>query len=211
MEPLQKSLVVLNGSKPSRSLIHQFWNEVDCRICADGAANSFIEYGLAPDVIIGDLDSVPSDFEEHFPDSKVLKDPSQNTTDGEKALDYCVQHNYLDITIIGALGNRLDHTLYSISLLKNFSHKTQCITIYSDDEKIFVIDKSYVLKELKGARISLMPVFGKVTEVKTEGLKYPLAGETLAFGRFSSISNIIDQEVASISLGSGDLLVIIQR
>jgi len=211
MTSSRKSLVILNGSKPHRSLIQKFWNEVDCRICADGAANTLIDYQLEPDVIIGDFDSASENIEKYLSKSKVVKDFDQNTTDGEKALNYCIKEKYLNITILGALGKRLDHTLYNLSLLKYFKDKTVSVTIYSDEDIIFLITGYREFQEPIGTRISLMPIFGEVTNVESVGLRYPLTGETLTFGLFSSISNVTDRELASISVGSGDLLVVIQR
>jgi thiamine pyrophosphokinase len=209
MDTFQKALIILNGNQPPLELVQQFWNQVDCRVCADGAANYLKEYDLAPDIIIGDFDSISPDFSSTFPDAQIIKDPDQNSTDAEKALNFCVQEGFLDIAILGALGRRLDHTLYNVSLLKTFKNKTESIIIYSQEDKIVLIDSEHVFNETTGTRISLLPVYGDATNVVTRGLKYPLAGETLKFGIFSSPSNEFENDEATIKIGKGDLLAVI--
>ena len=211
MDTFPKALIILNGSQPPLELVLQFWNQVDCRVCADGAANCLKGYDLAPDIIIGDFDSVSPNISNTFPDAQIIKDPDQNSTDAEKALNYCVQDGYLNITILGALGLRLDHTLYNLSLLKTFKNKTESIIIYSQEDKIVLIDNEHVFNEKAGTRISLMPVYGDATNVVTTGLKYPLTGETLKFGVFSSPSNEFKSGEATIKIGRGELLAVIDR
>ncbi|MBI3636529.1 MAG: thiamine diphosphokinase, partial [Candidatus Rokubacteria bacterium] len=61
-----------------------------------------------------------------------------------------------------------------------------------------------------GAIVSLVPV-GTVAGVRTEGLAYPLAGETLELGRARGVSNEIVAAPAAVSCDAGVLLVIERR
>ncbi len=50
-------------------------------ICADGGGNTALEFGLAPDVIVGDMDSFSKQF-----DGQIIHLPEQDTSDFEKYL-----------------------------------------------------------------------------------------------------------------------------
>jgi len=56
--------------------------------------------------------------------------------------------------------------------------------------------------------LSLFPLAGDATGVHTQGLYYPLHGETLRFGKPRGVSNKLIGERAEVSLESGMLLVI---
>jgi len=55
--------------------------------------------------------------------------------------------------------------------------------------------------------VTLLPVSGDAGGVATEGLRYPLKGETLRFGRARGLSNEVASLPASVSLDKGTLLV----
>ena len=58
-----------------------------------------------------------------------------------------------------------------------------------------------------GALVTLLPVNGDADGVTTEGLRYPLRGETLRFGRARGLSNEVASLPATVSLDKGTLLV----
>ena len=73
---------------------------------------------IKPDIIVGDFDSSP------VPKSKkekinIIKVSSiKDDTDTSIAIKYALRNGYKNIDIICALGNRLDHTLANIQMLK---------------------------------------------------------------------------------------------
>jgi len=58
-----------------------------------------------------------------------------------------------------------------------------------------------------GALVTLLPVNGDAEGVTTEGLRYPLTGETLRFGRARGLSNEVASLPAKVSVVKGTLLV----
>lgn len=204
-------MILLDGEKPARKLLQFFWDTADFRVCADGAAATCVEYLLQPEVILGDLDSLDTDTRNHFRVSKIIKMADQETTDGEKAIQYCIHKNYQVIHILGALGKRVDHTLYNLGLLTKFRHQVAEMTIISNDETVSLITEKKTFAASSGTRISLLPVFGKVENVTTQGLAYPLQKTTLELGHYSSISNRFTGDSATVSISSGQLLVVIER
>ena len=77
-----RSILCLDGELPPAS----FFLEVNLPvIAADGAANSLVNMGITPSLIIGDLDRDNPTLLEQYP---FLLLPDQNRSDYQKAQDY---------------------------------------------------------------------------------------------------------------------------
>jgi thiamine pyrophosphokinase len=211
MSKEKTALILLNGEKPSQGLLEPHWQISDLRICADGAAAVCDEYGLYPDVILGDLDSLKQDTKKHLPLSQIIEAADQDYTDGEKAIQFCINAGVGKINLFGALGKRSDHALYNLGLLRTFHREVSELTIYSDDDTVLLISGEKTFSASPGTRISLLPIFGRVENVITQGLKYALKRKHLELGYFSSVSNSFSDESATVSFSSGLLLVVIGR
>ncbi len=76
---------------------------------------------LVPDVIIGDLDSISAEALKEFKSvSKIIRLKRQNDTDVEKCLKYAISHKYDEALLVGATGNRLDHTFCNLGIVLKF-------------------------------------------------------------------------------------------
>ena len=62
-----------------------------------------------------------------------------------------------------------------------------------------------------GELVSLFALHGPAQDVRTEGLTYSLDGETLEPGSTRGVSNVLLEERASVSVGSGVLLAVCPR
>ncbi|MDH5560914.1 MAG: thiamine diphosphokinase [Deltaproteobacteria bacterium] len=211
MDKPKPALIFLNGEKPSKTLCERFIKEPSFLICADGAANYLADYLITPDLIIGDFDSILPATEKTFQECLKIKDTSQNTTDFEKTLNYCVLKGHNPISVLGGAGGRLDHGLSNLSAIYPCFLNKLDIRLVTDREEIFCADKPLRINSYKGALISLMPLFGKVHIEYTQGLSYPIVNQTLEMGRFISISNQLDADDCEIGVVSGTLLIILRR
>ncbi|MBU3917214.1 thiamine diphosphokinase [bacterium] len=205
------ALIILNGEKPSKELLEEFWQKTELKVCADGAADMLLAFHLEPDIILGDLDSISQEIQCELSSVRIIKMLDQNKTDGEKAIKYCIDNGFSHLFILGALGKRIDHTLYNLELLKKMNFPGVEISLFSEEDEAFLAQSKKTLRAKVGARISLFPLFGKVHGVTSLGLKYPLNNDTLEMGRFSSLSNEFVEDSATINLSSGALLVVIER
>ncbi|MGK0289914.1 MAG: thiamine pyrophosphokinase [bacterium] len=202
------ALIILNGISPSQHLLFDLWQKTDFHICADGGANILAQYQLEPDYIVGDLDSISQETKnsfQHLP-KKIINDPYDYRTDGEKAVQFCLNQGYKKIYILGADGNRTDHFLYNLGILRKF-HTQAKIAIFTNHEKLFVVQQQGIFFGKKGQTISFMPIFGDIKNVQTQGLLYPVEGKDFELGMFTSISNVFEEEKASIQFQDGLLLV----
>jgi len=106
-------------------------------ISADGGVSNCIYMNISPDLIIGDMDStLASDINHFISQNKKIKlirfKHNKNESDIQLAIDYAIKKGYEKITIIGALGKRIDHSLANIFNL--FSNKYEGIDLKIIDE-----------------------------------------------------------------------------
>jgi len=206
----KSAVIVCNGEPPSLKLINQLWGEVDLRICADGGANYVCSQGFTPDLIIGDMDSIDPSIAENFDQEKLIKIEEQETNDGDKALRYCLQKKIKIVHLIGASGGRIDQFLVNVELLYKFFPKLK-ITLWTNFERLEVIEKEWIRTLPVGTTISLLPLFGEAKGIVTKGLVYALNEQNLCLGKTpSGVSNCSNEPIINITIREGHLLVVIQ-
>jgi len=127
------------------------------------------------------------------------------------ALSHSLEKGADMITICGATGGRLDQSLANISLLALPELDGKQIKLDDGREEIFLIEDELILLGSPGDTVSLIPLFGEVSCIKTDGLKFPLRDETLFPEHTRGISNVMEEEQAVIRVGSGSLLCIHTR
>lgn len=115
----------------------------------------------------------------------------------------------LNITIIGAIGTRLDHTIANFHILKQAIEKNIKTKLINENNEIELIDKPIKLKkDSKYKYISLIPMTTEVIGVTLKGFKYPLEDYTLSIGNSLGVSNEQIEEEAEIIIEQGILIVI---
>ncbi len=80
--------------------------------------------------------------------------------------------------------------------------------IVDETREIRVFKRELILEGKPGDRLSLFPLDAAASGVATEGLKYPLRGETLCRGSTRGLSNEFTAPRARITAASGLLLAI---
>ncbi len=199
-----------NGKTPSRSLLAQFWDTVDLRIGADGGANRLLSLDLKPDFVVGDLDSLTETNRKQFQASQLHLIDDQETNDVSKVLEFCLQRGSKVIHLLGMQGNRTDHFMACLNSCFGFRNLLQ-ISLWNDAERIDMSTGRWSAVLPLGTTVSLLPVFGPVTEIISWGLDYALAGRSLHPGKPpSGVSNLSVEPDVRIEFSGGTLLVITQ-
>jgi thiamine pyrophosphokinase len=185
-------------------------------IAADGGAVHSRILGIEPDVIIGDLDSLEQETVEHFRQRQVeiITHPtSKDATDLELALEYALQHNADEIVVLGALGERWDHSLGNILLLANPAYQSIPIRMISGPVEIGLVQppQTYQISGTQGDLVSLIPIGGDAHGITTSGLEYPLDEGHLKYGATRGISNTLTSDKATVSIQHGMLLCLHTR
>lgn len=205
---LKKCIILANGKPPKKNVLTFFQKKGYSKlICADGGANSALNLKLVPDVIIGDLDSISSEaLKEYSSVSKIIRLKRQNDTDVEKCLKYAIRNKYKKALLVGATGNRLDHTFCNLGIVLKFFSQIK-ISLIAEDSFLKAYSGNDELKTFPGETISLYGISPK-TKISSEGLKYELKNVALTFGIRESTSNIAKKNLIKLKIANGVVFVI---
>ena len=198
-------VIIANGELPSRSKVRGIVRQASRVICADGGARHALRFGIHPDVVTGDLDSLPQGILKRLGSSEIVVSKSQNQTDLEKAIRYLLRERARRIVILGATGKRIDQTLANIALLEKYQGKAN-LTLVDATGEIEIVDSRTRFRGRPGAIVSLLPI-GKAARVTTKGLRYSLKNELLELGS-RGVSNVVVRPVVEIEIHRGRLLLV---
>jgi thiamine pyrophosphokinase len=202
-------IIFANGEMPNPDKASALIQPDDFIICADGGTIHALTLGLIPNLIIGDMDSLPKNFSLSTFNGEVIVFPKdKNETDLELAINHAITLKPDEIIIVAALGGRIDQTLANITLLSHYQNFN--IKLNDGVEEIFLCKDQVEVKGRSGDIVSLIPWQGDVEGVTTQNLKWKLNNETLYFNKTRGISNEMTSDIANISIKNGLLLIVHQ-
>jgi thiamine pyrophosphokinase len=211
---MPKAVVVFAGAplQPvSRLLARLAALETPYVIAADSGAATALAFGLQPDLVIGDLDSLDSATRSELLQRGVPFETyprAKDATDSQLALARALQEAPEQLLLLGLLnGPRLDMTVANVLLLGLAPSRTAVLD--EDNEAVILLGPDQHNWHAQPQElISLLPLGGDVEGVTTSGLLYTLSGETLKFGDSRGVSNEpVDANVA-VALENGRLLIV---
>jgi thiamine pyrophosphokinase len=203
-------IIVASGNLLLTPRIKQLLKKADLIVAADGGAAHLKHKDIAPHVIIGDMDSIDPDTRRFFEKklTPILPHPSRkNQTDTELCIEFAVKKGAADITLLGVTGDRLDHTLANIFLLRKLSALGIQSRIIDAKNEIYLVTDHLELAGKPGDLLSVLPISDKVTGLTLTGLEYPLENATIPMGSSLGISNYFKKTRGTISVSTGVLLV----
>jgi thiamine pyrophosphokinase len=196
----RNAIVVANGTLPRASIVRAEIASAVFVLAADGGANSLQALGITPDAVIGDLDSIsvalPSTVQ-------VIDAPDQDRTDLDKAVGYLIEEGYETISILGATGDRLDHTFAALAIVCKYEARLV------DDIGVAVSVRGpghVAIQTEPGRTVSLLPC-GKVIGLTTVGLKWNLVDENFDFAERDGTSNVATANTVEVALQHGLVIV----
>lgn len=201
-----------DGDMPRRTLAAAFETGRPLVIAADGGARNAAHFGLIPQHIIGDMDSLDADELAAFEAAGAQLhrcSPEKDETDLELALCLALEHGANWIRIFGAVGDRLDQTLSNIYLLGLPALADRDVRLVAGRAETWLIGVGeHRIAGTVGDTVSLLPLAGDAGGITTDGLHYPLRDETLYFGPARGVSNVMRGGAATVRVGSGLLMVV---
>ncbi len=159
--------LIITGGNINKEFLQNFLkeNKFEKIIAADKGLEILNKLNVKPDYIIGDFDSVNKKILERYKNIPItyLK-PEKDFTDTHMALKLAIEKGAKEITIVGAVGTRLDHTIANIHVLKEAIEKNVKVQIINENNKIELINKNTTIKKDNNYKyVSLIPL---TTEVK---------------------------------------------
>lgn len=202
------ALVLVHGDAPDPALLADRAAAADWFVCADGAVGTALAAGVTPHAVIGDMDSLDA----RGPGAAALPAgieripvPDQETTDLEKALLEAIRRGFGRVVVLGAAGRRWDHFYGHLSLFARFADRLQ---LESEDAhgrlRVLPPGPWFALDLPPGSKLSLLPL-PRASGIETDGLRWPLAGATLALGEREAISNAVERAPARLRYAAGCL------
>jgi len=203
-------LVFANGDLGDTACPH----DVDLVLCADGGVRHANALGIRPDVVIGDLDSLPGHEREALETRGVhlIRYPrAKDETDLELALLHAVGRGAQRITVLGVRGGRLDHELGNLLLLGHPALRYIDVRLRAGVQEAMLITGERSLHGQEGDLLSLLPIGGDAYGITTEGLEYALCDEALHLGLARGVSNVFTASTVTVQVRSGLLLAVHTR
>ncbi len=204
-------LILANGEPPSSEWAQRIATEHDLLLATDGAAHRAVGLGLVPDILCGDFDSIQLDVAHaEFPNARFIPTPDQEQADLEKALQVAQAQGATAVTIIGATGNRLDHTLSAFAILLRH-HRELPLCLRDENSAIIAVSGTEetpgecVLSTEMEDTISLLS-FDGLARITLTGVRWPLRDERLQYAT-RGISNLAAADRVSVQVWGGAILV----
>ena len=178
----------------------------DYVIAADRGFDSLMAFGVTPDLVVGDFDSLG--YSPNHPN--VIQLPEEkDDTDMVYALRKGLELGYRRFVLLGGVGGRLEHTLANLQLLDWLT--TQGAQGFLAGEKTIataVRNNTITFPMTMSGYISVFCNSGTADKVSLSGLKFPLDEEKLDATFPLGVSNQFIGQTAKIQVGDGSLILI---
>jgi thiamine pyrophosphokinase len=217
-------VIIANGDFLEKNLLQKI-----CRnkiiIALDGAAQQLLALDLKPHVILGDFDSLDrrtqqfwgitktfAELDKHAKpylgndDIMIVPSRDQSLTDLVKAIRYCDTNCVSEISIICALGGRIDHDEANKRALRLEYNPARPITLYTSTQMLRFVRNDTV--QISGKMDDTIGILGfPSARFSSTGLKYEGNNTLLDFG-YDSVCNALKWLDATITI-QGDALLIL--
>ena len=166
------TVILADGDFPKAAQPLKLLHDAARIVCCDGAAVALLQYGLEPDLIVGDLDSLPEKMKRLYAD-RLIHFSEQENNDLTKTFRYCRSRGWNELVILGATGKREDHTLGNLSLLADYAEELPGMELVTDYGVFSVAVESSSFTSTPGQQISIFALDSGCC-VSSEGLKFPM-------------------------------------
>ena len=163
--------------------------------------------GVRPDLVVGDFDSYCGELDAGIP---VRKLPAEkDDTDTMSALRFALDKGYREITLVCALGGRLDHLLANLQAAVFAARQGAALRILGTDTEILTLRSGTLrLPRKEGWSLSVFAAEDRCRGVSISGAKYELHDAELTNDFPLGVSNEWAAPMAEISLREGTMLIV---
>lgn len=172
-------VVLLGGELAAAAAVKKLARRYRPLICADGGARHAKALDLAPDYIVGDMDSLPRPLPK-WPKAIYWCDFDEDRSDFDKALDFAHEIGLSRVYVAGAMGGGLDHAMVNLAIVAERSPELEIVVVDQGTASLLG-PGDYRLSFAKGARFSLLAL-APAARVSLSGARYSLAKRLLRPG-----------------------------
>lgn len=202
---MRRCVIVGGADILNYNRIKKYLKNDDFFIFCDSGLKHKDSLSVAPDLIIGDFDSfkMPETCDIpiiRLPCEKDYTDTFSGLKEGEKL-------GFSEFLIIGVIGQRIDHSLANISMVKYLKNNGKFGKIVDDYSEISIIKDNCIIEKEECSYFSLISLSERIEGVCIKGAKYPLDNAVIENSFQMGVSNE-PVEKTSISVAEGDALLI---
>lgn len=176
---------------------------------ADSGAEALKKLSTAPNLLIGDFDSISDDTLDSYRKKGiecVNFPPEKDASDSELALSILKDRGYDEIEFFGALGGRWDHSVSNLLLIYRLYQESVRVHLRGDCDACIVTGINEIEKSSR--YFSLFRISPEKTVISIRGAKYDLEHEELPWASSLGLSNEWKEDVAEIIVHEGAALLI---
>lgn len=202
MVQTNQAVTILGSGDVSEKTLTKAMKLAPYLVCADGGADTAMKFGLKPNLIVGDFDSISDQALQYFDTVKKVNVQEQDSTDFDKCIRKVNAPSYV---ATGVIHPRIDHGLAAINALIRYQEKK--ISILTEMDFCFLAPSEISMKLPVGTRISLFPM--SIVTGHSEGLQWPI--DDLVFAPFQRIgtSNKTSYEDIYLNFGDPGMIIIL--
>ena len=208
-EPLifNRPVTLAGGGALDRQMLDEALALAPALVAADGAADRLAGWGLVPEAVIGDMDSLADPAAWHGGGARLVALDEQDTTDFEKCLYATEAPFYVGA---GFTGRRLDHTLAVFHAL--LARPDKLVVLLGEHEAVGLLPagRRVGVAVAPGVTVSLFPLLRSVG-VASAGLEWPIEGLDMEPGRAIGTSNRAVAGRIELAFDRPGMLVMVPR
>ncbi|MCY4185630.1 MAG: thiamine diphosphokinase [Rhodobacteraceae bacterium] len=197
----ENGVALVGGGTCHPTEFHSVIKHTSNLVGIDCGAQTIIDYGFEPDMIVGDLDSLSGEYAKKYR-HKTIQILDQDRTDLDKAIDYV---NAPFLLTVGVLGDRVDHGLGACNILLKYPRKN--LLILNNSDLCFLAPPKLSLTLPLNERISLFPF--KKMRGKSVGLNWEIDEIDFDPAGMTGISNYCIDTNIHMEFSTPDMIVII--
>ena len=184
----------------------------DLIVCADSAYLAAKKENIIPHLVIGDFDHGTGVRPDENEKNTVTVPCEKDDTDTMLCLKYALGQGAEDVTILGGIGGRLDHTFANLQTLAYAEKNGAHACLLAENDEAFLLSGSIRLpRRAQDWYLSVFAYDGVCRGVTEKGTKYEVENATLDTNFPLGVSNEIVSDHAEISVKEGRLLVILSK
>lgn len=206
-----RSIIVSGGKAPSKELLKEYIKDDDYIVAVDKGCNILKEIEVTPNIILGDFDSIDKEVLNYYKDKNVKIEKfnaEKDYTDTDLGYIKALEVNPSEIILFGATGSRIDHMLGNIGILLKGLRENIKVTIVDDNNKMYAVNKSSLVKKEEGRVISFHSLSDVVKNLTIKNGKYPLNNYNMTLLEPRAICNEFLDDDIYIEFDSGIILIL---
>lgn len=203
-------LITAGGDITNQEVFLEEYVKADIRIAVDSGIEFYCRYKKMPDIVLGDFDSISEKGRRFIKEEKIETSSfpqEKDYTDLELGIDFLKEKGCRKIVVLGAVGDRIDHSLANLFMMVHFYKLGISVKLKNNLMKVQVLEGEIEIKK-NYKFLSVVPVSQEGIELTLEGFYYPLKNHPVEMGSTLAVSNYLTEETGRILISKGTGFVI---